>query len=118
MICGSLPYSLNHKSESGCKYGEKCDFLQTEAGGSTKVKKSGGKGSVAWLKETIQLGCVSQDSPQRKSMLRERKIGIKLHSPIFQNRDASRKNSGEDGSIAGNHSKMRTSGASSVGSKI
>ena len=36
-----------------------------------KSKKSGGKGSVALLKETIQLGCESQDYPWRKSILRE-----------------------------------------------
>ena len=29
------------------------------------------KGSVAFLKECIQFGCVSQDYPQRKSILRE-----------------------------------------------
>ena len=53
--------------------GDQCHFRHTEAGGqsSKKSKKSGGKGSVASLIEAIQLGCVSQDSPQRKSILRE-----------------------------------------------
>ena len=39
---------------------------------SKKSKKSGAKGSVALLQETIQLGCVSQDSPQRESFQREK----------------------------------------------
>ena len=39
---------LNYKSESVCKYGDRCDFRHTEADGqpSKKSKKSGGKGSV------------------------------------------------------------------------
>ena len=41
-----------------------------------KSKKSGGKGPVALLKESIQLGCVSQGSHPRKSVLRKgRKLG-------------------------------------------
>ena len=36
-----------------------------------KAKKRGGKGSVASSKENIQLVCVSRDSPQKKSILRE-----------------------------------------------
>ena len=56
------PVSLNHKSESRCKYGDYRQFRHTEAGGQPrqKSKKSGGKGSVAVFKETIQLGCVSK----------------------------------------------------------
>ena len=64
---------LNYKSESGCTYGEKCRFRHTEADGqpSKKSKQSGGKGSVALLKDSTPLGCVSQDSCQRKSILRK-----------------------------------------------
>ena len=67
------PVCLIHKSESGCKYGDKCKLLHIEAGGqpSKRPKKGGAKGSVALLKETCQLGCMSHDSPQRKSILRE-----------------------------------------------
>ena len=36
-----------------------------------KSKTSGVKGSVALSKESIRLGCVSQDCPPRKSILRE-----------------------------------------------
>ena len=66
------PVCLNHKSESGCTYGDKCNFLHPEAVGqpSKMSEKGGAKGSVALLKETIHLG-VSHDSPQRKSILRE-----------------------------------------------
>ena len=69
---------LNHKSESGCKYGDKCRFRHTEVDGqpSTKSKKGGGKVSVALLKKSFQLGCVSQDYDSRKSTLRKgRKLG-------------------------------------------
>ena len=73
---------------------------------------------MALLKETIQLVCVSQDSRQRNSILWEDgKVGSN-HSQILQEHLASRKKTGEEGSIAGDHAKMRTSGASSVGSKI
>ena len=58
------------RSESGCKYGDKCHFRHLEADGqpSNKSKKGGAKGPVALLKESIQLGCVSQDSYPRKSI--------------------------------------------------
>ena len=38
---------------------------------SEKSKKSGGKDQLPSLKESIQLGCVSQEYPPRKSILRE-----------------------------------------------
>ena len=59
-----LPVCLNHKSESGCKYGDKCRFRHVEADAqpSEKSKKSGVKGSVALLRESFRLGCVSHDS--------------------------------------------------------
>ena len=65
-------------SVSGCKCGDKCKFLHTEAGGkpSKKPKKGGAKGSVALLEQTVQFGCVSHDSPQRKWTVREKgKLG-------------------------------------------
>ena len=42
------------KTESGCKFGDKCLFRHTETDRlpSSKSKKSGGKGSVALLKES------------------------------------------------------------------
>ena len=58
VICGTLPVDLNYKSVSGCKYGDNCHFRRIEADGqpNEESKKSGGKGSVALLKETVQLG--------------------------------------------------------------
>ena len=67
------PVCVNYKSESACKYGDKCRFRHAEADAqrSKMSKKSGVKGSVALLKESIQLGCVSLDSYPRKSVLHE-----------------------------------------------
>ena len=74
------PVCQNYKSETGCKYGRTCFFRHVEAEEkpSRKSKKSGAKGSVALLKESTQLGCVSQDSYPRKSIPREKgKMGSK-----------------------------------------
>ena len=61
--------------------------MSTTAGQpSEKSKKIGAKGSVAVLKESIQLSCVSrvsQDSHPRKSKER-RKFGIKSHRQFLQ----------------------------------
>ena len=67
------PVCLNYKSESGCTCGEKCRFRHVEADGqpSKKSKKSGVKGPVDLLKESIQMGCVSQDSQPKNSILRK-----------------------------------------------
>ena len=58
------PVCLNYKSEKGCVYGDKCHFRHVEADvkPNKKSKKGGAKGSVAILKVSTQLGCVSQDS--------------------------------------------------------
>ena len=62
---------LNYKSESGCKYGDKSysdtqRLMASPAKGLRRVKSS-----VALLKESTQLGCVSQNSHPRKSNPRE-----------------------------------------------
>ena len=58
---------LNNKSDKGCTRGDKCHFPHVKAEGepNKKSKKSGVAGSVALLKESIQSGCVSQDSYPR-----------------------------------------------------
>ena len=64
------PVCLNYKSESKCRYGDRCHFRHTEADGqpsNKKSKKSGGKDQWRYLKENSQLGCVSQHST-RKSL--------------------------------------------------
>ena len=77
----------NYKSEKGCTFGDKCRFRQVEAEGkpSKRSKKGGAKGSGALLKESIQLGCASQDSYPRKSIVREPgKLESKHAVKIFQ----------------------------------
>ena len=62
------------------KQGDKCHFDHVETDGkpNKKSKKGGAKGSIALLKESTQLGCASQDSYSRKSILRdEGKLGSK-----------------------------------------
>ena len=93
---------LNYKSESGCKYGDKCRFRHVEADrrSSKTSKKSDMKRSVALLKDAVQLGCVSQDSHPNTSVARkERKIGIKSHRQILQGHVAPHQTSGKKGSI-------------------
>ena len=52
------------------------DMLRMRRSPAKKAKKDGANGSVALLKESTQLGCVSQDSYPRKCILRERgKLG-------------------------------------------
>ena len=67
-------------------------------------KNSGGKGSVALLKESIQLGCVSRDSYQRKSTLvKEGQLeAVKFSGGTWLHI----KKSGKKGSIARRHSKV------------
>ena len=63
-----------------CTYGDKCCWghVETEGKSSNKSKRGGAKGSVAILKESTQLGCVSRDSYPRKSFLCEPgKLGSK-----------------------------------------
>ena len=45
--------------------------VEAEGKSSKRSKKGGAKGSVTILKESIQLGCASQDSYLRKCILRE-----------------------------------------------
>ena len=61
----------------------KCLHVEAEKKPSKKSKKCGAKGSVASLKESIQLGCASQDSSPRKSILREHGICGSNHAVKF-----------------------------------
>ena len=63
----------NYKSETGCKNDKRRYFRQveTEENPNKKSKNGSAKGSVALLKETIQLGCVSQNPRPGKSFLRK-----------------------------------------------
>ena len=54
------------------------DMLRVEGKPNKKSKEGGAKGSVAIMLESIQLGCVSEDSFPRKSVPREPgKLGTK-----------------------------------------
>ena len=64
-----------YKTESGCKFGEKCSFAhrQVEDQASKKPKKDGDKNAVATSKDARQLGCVFSDiePPEISSILRK-----------------------------------------------
>ena len=70
------PMCPNYKTEKSCVYCDKCRFRHVEAERkpNKKWKTGGAQGSVAMLKESIQVGCVSQDSYPRKSFLRKRGV--------------------------------------------
>ena len=59
-----LSVCQSYESEKGGVYGDKCHFRHVEAEGkpNKRSEKGGAKGPVAILKESIQLGRVSQDS--------------------------------------------------------
>ena len=63
------PECLFYKSESGCRFGEKCSYAhrQVEEQPSIRFKKNGDKSAVAVFKGTRQLGCVFQDMEPPKS---------------------------------------------------
>ena len=69
------PECLFHKSEKGCRFGEKCSYAhhQVDEHPSKKSKKNGYKSAVAILKNTRQSGCVFQDMELPKSTLILRK---------------------------------------------
>ena len=93
------PVCQNYKSETGCICGRKFFFRHVEAEEkpSKKSKKDGAKGSVALLKESTQVGCVSQDSCPRRSILREEgKLGSKTRRQILQGHLASNKKFGKE----------------------
>ena len=70
-----------YKSAEGCKFGDKCAFAhrRVEEQPTKKSKRSGNKSAVALLKETKNLGCVSQDvePPRSSSILRKSSTTMK-----------------------------------------
>ena len=74
---------------------------------SKKSKKDGSKGSVGLLKESAQMGSVSQDSYPRKSVQRERgKLGSKRAVKFSTSTWHEIKKLGKKGSIARNYPKV------------
>ena len=70
---GILPCARITFLKKGYICGDQCHFRHVEAEGklSKRSKKGGAKGSVALVKKSTQLGCVSQDSHPRKPFERE-----------------------------------------------
>ena len=65
------PECLFHKTEIGCKFGDKCSCAhrQVDAQPSKKSKTNGGKIAVAMLKSTRQLGVFLDMEPPRSSSI-------------------------------------------------
>ena len=104
-----FPACQNHKSQTGCKHGNKCCFRHVEADEkpSKKSKNGGAKGTVALLIESFQFElCVSRSSSEKIYSTERRKIGIETRRQILQGHLAPNKNSGKKGSIAMDYSKV------------
>ena len=67
------PVCQNYKFETGCScvINCRCRHVEAEEKPHKKPKTCGAEGSVASLKESFQLGCVSQNSNPRISILRK-----------------------------------------------
>ena len=105
---------LNYKSVSGCKLGDHCLFRHTEVVGhpSRKKKKGGEQGFVPLLKESFQVGCVSQDHPPKKSLQRKvRKLGSNRTLTFFEGHMAPHKKLGKKESIARCYAKLNLKSA-------
>ena len=104
--CGTLP-CLNYKSETKGVFlatNAIFDMLRQKGKPSKRSKTGGAKGSVAILKESLQLGSVSQDSCPRKSILRGTGILGSKHAVKFSKGTWHQiKTSGKKGSIARDH---------------
>ena len=83
VIFGIFPTVNITKTQSNCNFGEKWVFMHTEVDSQPdkKPKKTGGKKSVAPLKNSTQLGCVFQDVqlPKSNAILRK---GTKSLGPL------------------------------------
>ena len=73
VIFGILPCVTTTSQKKGCTHGKKCFFrhFEAEEKPNKRSKKGGAKGKVSLLKESTQLGCTSQDSYPRQSILHE-----------------------------------------------
>ena len=73
---------------------------------------------MAFFERDCSIGlCVAWLPSEKVNSAGKWKVGIESHSQVLEDHDASRKKLGKEESIAGNHSKLRTSGTSSVGSQ-
>ena len=76
--CGHPPMCHNYETETGCTYGNRCFFRQSDAeeAPSNKSKKESAKGSVASLKESPNWLCISGFLSEEVSSTESWKIGI------------------------------------------
>ena len=67
------PECQHYKTQSGCKFGEKCVFRdkRVDSQPNKKQKKNGGKGSLALWKNSKQFGCVFENVEPPKSIIYE-----------------------------------------------
>ena len=81
--CWHPPECQFYKTESGCKFGNKCSFphWKVEEQPNKKPKKDGDKNAVATVKDVRQLGCVLQDTEPRQSSSISR-TGTEVLGPI------------------------------------
>ena len=99
------PVCQKYKSETGCKNGRTRFFRHVEA--VEKPSKKSMKGSVALLVKSFQLGCVSQDSDPRESILSEEgTLGSKTRLNFFRGTWHQKTNSGKEGSNARSYPKV------------
>ena len=79
------PECLFYKTESGCRFGEKCfcAHRQVDEQLSKRATKNGDKSAVAMLKSTRQLGCVFQDmEPPKSSSILGKSSNIQQTNPM------------------------------------
>ena len=101
--CWDPPTCQNYIFKLGSKCGESCPFRHTDVDRrpNKKLKRSGGKGSVALLMKSFQLGCVSQDTESPKTSV-PRKSGSNRAVTCSTWHHT---NSGKKGSIARGYAK-------------
>ena len=96
------PECQHYKTQSGCNFFEKWRFWhkEVESQPDKMPKKSGGKGSVASLKNSKQFGWVfkGMEPPKSKSILRKGTKFIRQKRAILKRYITLRENSGKNGS--------------------
>ena len=107
------PVCHNHTSQSGCKYGEKCQFRRNDAEEtpSKKSKKGSAKGSVALLKKKSKLClCISRFLSEEVYSTESWKNGIervsRTHRKILRRHLALNQNSGKKRATSRNYPKV------------
>ena len=79
------PVCRNYKSEFGCEFGRTCFHKHVEADEkpNNKSKKGRAKGSVALVKESTQLGCISRFLSEKVSFYVKKDKWYQNHADKF-----------------------------------